>query len=46
MKISKRLRVIGDLVKDNSFILDIGCDHALLDIYVVKNKKKYQSHSK
>ena len=43
MKISKRLRVIGDLVKDNSFILDIGCDHALLDIYVVKNKKNIKS---
>ncbi len=36
MKISKRLQVIGDLVSDNSFILDIGCDHALLDIYVVQ----------
>lgn len=43
MKISKRLRVIGDLVKDNSFILDIGCDHALLDIYVVKNKKNIKA---
>lgn len=43
MKISKRLRVIGNLVKDNSFILDIGCDHALLDIYVVKNKKNIEA---
>ena len=39
MKISKRLRAIGDLVSDNSFILDVGCDHAFLDIYVVLNKK-------
>lgn len=39
MKISKRLRAIGDLVSDNSFILDVGCDHALLDIYVTLNKK-------
>lgn len=39
MNISKRLIVIGDLVSDNSFILDIGCDHALLDIYVANNKK-------
>lgn len=39
MNISKRLRVIGDLVSSNSFILDVGCDHALLDIYVtLKNK--------
>lgn len=43
MKISKRLRVIGDLVKDNSFILDIGCDHALLDIYVVQNKRNVKA---
>ncbi|MGM9878682.1 MAG: tRNA (adenine(22)-N(1))-methyltransferase [Bacilli bacterium] len=43
MKISKRLRVIGELVTDNSFILDIGCDHALLDIYVVKNKKNIKA---
>ena len=34
MNISKRLRAIGDLIEDNSFILDVGCDHALLDIYV------------
>lgn len=39
MKISKRLRVISDLIPDNSFILDIGCDHALLDIYTVLNKE-------
>ena len=38
MKISKRLRAISDFVSDNSFILDIGCDHALLDIYTVLNK--------
>ncbi len=43
MKISKRLRVIGDLVTDNSFILDIGCDHALLDIYVVSSKKNIKA---
>ena len=43
MKISKRLRVIGDLVSDNSFILDVGCDHALLDIYVVLNKKNVRA---
>ena len=43
MKISKRLRVIGDLVSDNSFILDVGCDHALLDVYVVLNKKNVRA---
>lgn len=43
MKISKRLRAIGDLIEDNSFILDVGCDHALLDIYVVTNKKNVKA---
>ena len=39
MKISNRLKQIGDLVDTNSLILDIGCDHALLDIYLIKEKK-------
>lgn len=34
MKINKRLKVIGDLVKENSICLDVGCDHAFLDIYL------------
>lgn len=42
MKISKRLRVIGDLVPNNSFVLDIGCDHALLDIYIVNKNQNIQ----
>lgn len=36
MKINERLKVIGDLVLPNSFCLDVGCDHAFLDIYLVK----------
>lgn len=36
MKINKRLKAIGDLVSANSFCLDVGCDHAFLDIYLVK----------
>ena len=43
MKLSKRLRVISDFIPDNSFILDIGCDHALLDIYCVMNKKNVRA---
>ena len=39
MKINERLKAIGDLVEANSFCLDVGCDHALLDIYLVKKKK-------
>ena len=36
MKINNRLKMIGDLVQANSFCLYVGCDHALLDIYLVK----------
>ena len=43
MNISKRLKVIAGLVPDNSFILDVGCDHALLSIYVVLNKKNVKA---
>ena len=38
MKINNRLKVIGDLVPLSSYPLDIGCDHALLSIYLVKEK--------
>lgn len=36
MIINKRLKMVGDLVDKSSTILDIGCDHAFLDIYLVK----------
>lgn len=39
MKINERLKKIGDLVEANSFCLDVGCDHALLDIYIVRKNK-------
>ncbi|HIT38319.1 MAG TPA: SAM-dependent methyltransferase [Candidatus Onthousia faecipullorum] len=38
MKINTRLKTIGDLVPLSSYPLDIGCDHALLSIYLVKEK--------
>lgn len=37
MKISKRLQTIADLI-DTSSVIDVGCDHALLDIYLTKEK--------
>ena len=37
MKISKRLRALANLVDKNDIVADIGCDHALLDIYLVEN---------
>lgn len=43
MKINDRLKKIGDLVETNSFCLDIGCDHAFLDIYLVKKNKNIKA---
>lgn len=43
MIINKRLKAVGDLVLENSSFIDIGCDHALLDIYLATKKdKKYK----
>lgn len=39
MKISKRLQAIASYVEENSKVIDVGCDHALLDLYLVENKK-------
>ncbi len=39
MRISKRLKAITGFISDNSKIIDIGCDHALLDIYIYQNFK-------
>ena len=38
MKINERLKRVASYVDDNSYIIDVGCDHALLDIYLVKTK--------
>lgn len=37
IKLSKRLKCIADMVNNNSVMADIGCDHALLDIYLSQN---------
>ena len=37
IKLSKRLSVIASFVLKDAVIADIGCDHALLDIYLSKN---------
>lgn len=39
MRLSKRLKAITEFVSDNSKIIDIGCDHALLDIYLYETFK-------
>ena len=33
-KLSKRLEVVSTFIEDNSKIIDIGCDHGLLSIYL------------
>ena len=38
MKISKRLETIASLIPNNSKVIDVGCDHALLDIYLCQEK--------
>ena len=39
-KLSKRLEVVASFVNDNSKVIDIGCDHGLLSIYLVNKYKK------
>lgn len=39
MRLSKRLKAITEFVSDDSKIIDIGCDHAMLDIYLYENFK-------
>ena len=43
MRINERLKRVASYVDDNSYIIDVGCDHALLDIYLVKTKKNVKT---
>lgn len=38
IKLSKRLKTICDFVPNSSKIIDVGADHALVDIYLTKEK--------
>ena len=38
INLSNRLKKIADFVDDDSNLVDIGCDHGLLDIYLVQTK--------
>lgn len=38
MKLSNRLNEIVKYINDNSTVIDVGCDHGLLDIYLTINK--------
>lgn len=41
INLSKRLKTVADLVlsKESNKIIDVGCDHALLDIYLIQNNE-------
>ncbi len=41
ISLSKRLKTVADLVlsKESNKIIDVGCDHALLDIYLIQNNE-------
>ena len=39
MKISKRLNAIADMITNNSRVIDVGCDHGLLSIYLDLEKE-------
>ena len=43
MKINARHKKIGDIVEANYFCLDVGCDHALLDIYLIHRDKNIKT---
>lgn len=45
IKLSNRLQAIANFIDEKDNVLDIGCDHALLDIYLSKkySKKYYAS---
>lgn len=38
MHISKRILNVASLIPNNSNVIDVGCDHAFLDIYLTINK--------
>ena len=35
--VSNRLKSLAKFVNINDKVIDVGCDHALLDIYLIKN---------
>lgn len=37
--ISKRIKKLASFIDDDSYFLDVGCDHAYLSIYLAKERK-------
>ena len=42
VKLSKRLELVASMVSDNSKVIDVGCDHAYLSIYLASERKNIQ----
>ena len=40
IKLSKRLSALASFVRSDARLVDIGCDHALLDLYLIQNNPK------
>ncbi len=38
VKLNNRLLAVANLIPENCSVIDVGCDHALLSIYLVQNK--------
>lgn len=38
VKLNQRLSCVASFVDDNKKVIDVGCDHALLSIFIVQNK--------
>lgn len=39
MKLNKRIKLLATLIPEDKRVIDVGCDHALLDIYLTLNNK-------
>ena len=38
MELSRRLQAVADMVTKGHSVADVGCDHAYISIYLIKNK--------
>ena len=43
MRINKRLKSVANFILEDSNVIDVGCDHALLCIYLTKNSTEHNN---